>query len=439
MITNECSENRRKLTCYQSGLWHDVPMTSPPNPYIGFRNLFIKDWRQFKSVSLDFHPRLTVLTGANASGKTTLLNLLGRHFDWTSQYLGSPKMSPRGLSWKIDNRFSDMDVSRTIGELEYSNGVVVEMTVKQASPTYDVVIRNQQFVPGIYLPSHRALSAYQQLASLPSQFSASDQLFKNYYTEISNRWRGQFSPKTPMLQMKESLMAAALYGYSTMAIEANSEAREVWTGFQRVLRELLPSSLGFIELSIRPPEIVIRTHSGDFLIDAVSGGTSSLIEISWQIFLRSREFSAFTVCMDEPENHLHPALQRSIIPALLNAFPHITFIVATHSPFIVTSVDNSHVYVLDYEEGLVSSRLLDSVSKSASSDEVLRRVLGLETTAPLWVERRLGEILEGFDGESLNAGELRRLRDELRRIGLGQEFPAVLDALTLGENDASSQ
>lgn len=412
-------------------------MTSP-SEHLRFQELAVHSWRQFESVSINFHPRLTVLTGANASGKTTLLNLLGRHFNWMSQYLGSPRMGRSGITWEFDS-WSIEPSGRQIGELTYTNGAVVQISLPAAGPAYDVSINGQQFVPGIYLPSHRAMSAYQQLNTLPTQFSATAQLFQNYFNEISNRWRGQYTGKTPMLQMKESLMAAALFGYSTNALEANSEAQEVWEGFQKVLQGVLPESLGFRELSIRPPEIVIRTHAGDFLIDAVSGGISSLIEISWQIFLRSREYASFTVCMDEPENHLHPELQRQIIPALLKAFPHITFIVATHSPFIVTSVSDSHVYVLDYENESVVSRVLDSANKAATSDETLRRVLGLETTAPLWVETRIAEILNNYNTSQLNAADLRRLRDQLREIGLGHEFPAALDALTRGEGDAPSE
>jgi len=351
-------------------------------------------------------------------------------------------MRKRGLSWEIDHwpeEMASQPHQREIGSLTYSNDVTTPLRVPPASAKYDVQIGNIQVVHGLYLASHRALSAYQKLTSLPSEFSATDQLFKSYYGEVSNRWRGKHSVKTPMMQMKESLIAAAVYGYETPAIEPNSEARQVWEGFQGVLRKVLPTSLGFTEMSVNPPEVVIRTRTGDFLIDAVSGGISSLIEISWQIFLRSRQYDSFTVCMDEPENHLHPQLQRSIIPSLLSAFPRISFVVATHSPFIVTSVHNSHVYVLDYEGDAVKTRLLDSANKAASSDEILRRVLGLETTIPLWVERQVAEILATFKNSNLDWSELRRLRAALLDVGLGQEFPAALDAITLGENNAPTQ
>jgi hypothetical protein len=405
-----------------------------PDNNLRFQQLDINNWRQFSSISIDFHPRLTVLTGANASGKTTLLNLLGRHFDWVTQYIGRPTMSANGLAWDIDDWSSDLPGQHEIGHLTYSNQLMAPLSVHGGGATYDVALNGQQFVPGLFLPSHRSMSAYKVLATLPAQFSATDQIFRSYLTEVTNRWMGNFTQKTPMTQMKESLMAAAMFGYDTGAIEGNPEARAVWEGFQEVLSHLLPASLGFTGLITRPPEIVMQTHSGEFLIDAASGGISSLIEISWQIFLRSRQYPAFTVCMDEPENHLHPQLQRSVIPALLDAFPHITFIVATHSPFIVTSVNESNVYVLDYEDGTVVSRLLDSVSKSASSDEVLRRVLGLETTTPLWVEQRIAQVLSQFTPGELTATDLRRLRDTLRQMGLNQEFPAAIEALNPLDN-----
>ena len=47
-----------------------------------FKALRISDWKQFQNIDIDFHERLTILTGANGSGKTTLLHLLAKHFGW---------------------------------------------------------------------------------------------------------------------------------------------------------------------------------------------------------------------------------------------------------------------------------------------------------------------------------------------------------------------
>ncbi|MGQ7871561.1 AAA family ATPase [Bacillus sp. 1A] len=39
------------------------------------KNLKIKNWNQFDNVDIDFHPKLTVLTGANGAGKSTILRM----------------------------------------------------------------------------------------------------------------------------------------------------------------------------------------------------------------------------------------------------------------------------------------------------------------------------------------------------------------------------
>jgi len=43
---------------------------------VAFQKLTISGWQQFQDIEVDFHDRLTILTGANGSGKTTILNLL---------------------------------------------------------------------------------------------------------------------------------------------------------------------------------------------------------------------------------------------------------------------------------------------------------------------------------------------------------------------------
>jgi hypothetical protein len=142
------------------------------------------------------------------------------------------------------------------------------------------------------------------------------------------------------------------------------------------------------------------------------------------------------VCIDEPENHLHPQLQRDLLPRLLDAFPDMSFIVATHSPFIVTAVRESNVYVLDYDGHDVVSRLLESANKAASSDETLRRVLGLETTLPLWLQRAVADVLGEWAEQFPTPSALRSLHDRMAELGLDVEFPAALDALIGEQADA---
>ncbi len=71
-----------------------------------FKSLKINNWKQFDAVDIEFHDRLTVLTGANGSGKTTLLNLLGRHLDWGFRELSTP--AKKELQTNNKNTVSNM-------------------------------------------------------------------------------------------------------------------------------------------------------------------------------------------------------------------------------------------------------------------------------------------------------------------------------------------
>lgn len=53
------------------------------------------------------------------------------------------------------------------------------------------------------------------------------------------------------------------------------------------------------------------------------------------------------VLIDEIETHLHLELQKKILPILTSLFPNIQFIVTTHSPFILNSLDNAVIYDLE--------------------------------------------------------------------------------------------
>lgn len=66
------------------------------------------------------------------------------------------------------------------------------------------------------------------------------------------------------------------------------------------------------------------------------------------------------VLIDEIETHLHLELQRTILPFLTEMFPNLQFIVSTHSPFIVNSLDNAVVY--DLETNILAGNGLSNVS-----------------------------------------------------------------------------
>ena len=221
--------------------------------------------------------------------------------------------------------------------------------------------------------------------------------------------------------MKEILIAWSIFGRGNADMLPDAELLDMYLGFEDMLRHLLPATLGFQRFAIRNLEIVLECDSGDFMIDGASGGLSTLIDLAWQVFMFvTKDSKDFTVLIDEMENHLHPTMQRTVLPDFLAAFPHTRFIVSTHSPLIVNSVRECAVYALRYsnEKQIVSERL-DFENRAATAAEILDEVLGVATTIPAWAEQEL----------ELTEARFAEFREAVQAIGLQYYMPQALGKL----------
>lgn len=210
-------------------------------------------------------------------------------------------------------------------------------------------------------------------------------------------------------------------------MEPNAEYKDLIDGFQKVLRAILPKEIGFKKLEIRQPDIVLITKSGDFSLDAMSGGVSSLFGMAWQIYMYGADKSECTVIIDEPENHLHPSMQRGLLVSLRDAFPDYRFIVSTHSPFIVSSDPGARVYGLVYNSrNRVRSELIDVADLSGTPNHILRDILDVPVTIPLWAEDRIKEVLRQSDTLPDNEEKAIHIFRELRNLGISDALSDFL-------------
>ena len=399
---------------------------------------------------------MTVLTGQNGSGKTTILNTLSRHFGWDLQLVSTPlaKSSPGpqqewsdvwpsstpesgplpgavevGKPWPSFTPESGPPPGAVeVGKITYTDGAECRLLappqVNQAQ--YRLTYQHLRSIQGIHIPSHRPSFAYHRMHSIPVDPRTSQQQYSEYQGLLQSFYTSEQS-QNPGRSLKQSLIALAVFGYGNDAVTENLEFKQMFLEFQDKLRLLLPRNLGFHRLEVRMPDIVFVADSGDFSLDAASGGVGALVGIAWQIFMYGHDKTEFVVTIDEPENHLHPSMQRELLPNLFRAFPGTQFIVATHSPFIAASAPEAHVYALSYSESRrVRSSLLETAELSGTANEVLREVLGVSMTVPIWVESRFEEILDKYKNCSLGIGELRQLKADLIESRLIAYLPEAL-------------
>lgn len=101
-----------------------------------------------------------------------------------------------------------------------------------------------------------------------------------------------------------------------------------------------------------------------------------------------------TVIIDEIDEHLHPELQVRILKALHQTFPKIQFIVSTHAPLVMSSVENTPenvVYKLEYKDGIYSHKELNTYG--LDSNLILEEKVGVQSRVPV-IDSKMKEILD---------------------------------------------
>jgi AAA15 family ATPase/GTPase len=406
-----------------------------------FKKICLNEWQQFQSIDIDFHERVTILTGGNGSGKTTILNILARHSGWNSISLATPKAESSTGIIKYFSRFfsgKDKGSNNSIGNLYYSNNINSPLIANNGNAAqYHVTIQQPQTIQSFYIPSHRSIFKYQQVGSIPTAKKNKQSAFQEVSNSNFQRYNGNQSQSSSFF-MKNTLIGWVIQGYGVhnanqAIMPSDHEQIQNFEGFQEVLRKILPKNIGFEQIEIRNMEVVFVCNDGDdeFVLETASGGISALIDIAWQIYMFStNEKSDFTVLIDEVENHLHPIMQRRILPDLVNAFPKARFVVSTHSPLVVGSVQDSSVYALkNNSNGKVESHKLDLNNQAKNAIEVLDEILGVSFTMPIWVEEKLDFINEKYSSGTEDPKVFSQMREDLAELGLEKLLPQAIEKL----------
>jgi len=219
------------------------------------------------------------------------------------------------------------------------------------------------------------------------------------------------------------------------------EAIDAWfENFRRIVGLIYEDDALKIEADIDNFNYWVYTKGRNpFYINEMSDGYTALFHIVFELLIRiegkgrSVKEMEGVVLVDEIDTHLHPSLQKQVLPFLTTLFPRLQFIVTTHSPFILNSIDNAVVYDLQNDirldenlMGVSYSGIMEGYFEvTAHSQEVYRkldRYKELLTKELELGERQELEVLRGYFKE-LNTIEFNghptfsaQIRLELRKL-----------------------
>ena len=163
-------------------------------------------------------------------------------------------------------------------------------------------------------------------------------------------------------------------------------------------------------------------------VQDTSSGEYHLLISLLGIFARIKPNSL--ILIDEPETSLHPNWQMRYIDELKRIFKKYSdshFILASHSHFIVSDLENSSSSVLaltkNADQQNVTAKLLDAQTYGWSAEEVLYDVFNVRSSRNYYLEYDLNKVIALVNQNSDQYDEIRKINEKLETLSLTEADP----------------
>ncbi len=395
------------------------------------RNIVIKNFRCYENKSIEFRSGINLLIGDNSVGKTSLLracNLVMNSF--FSGY------SDENTTWKsADNDdFRNTGIAELPVEISFNfgswdfqplhstNGSIIELdgeykiekkSKKNSRNLVTGLTALKEYASLLQKHSHEIVDGeIRQNHTLPLYACFSTEDIHTVRKFDKNKFK-KHQPK-PSFGYFESYDCKGLMECWIKRLLVLKEAKkgedEINTVRNAIIDALGPNGCNIIyDIDIRYNDGQVYFHFVDgreskfeLLSDGYRRLVNIVMDIAFRCALLNKEMygdEAYkqtngTVIIDEIDEHLHPELQVRILKALHNTFPKIQFIVSTHAPLVMSSVENTPenvVYKLEYKDGIYSHKELNTYG--LDSNLILEEKVGVLSRVPL-IDLKMKKILD---------------------------------------------
>jgi predicted ATP-binding protein involved in virulence len=347
--------------------------------------LELHNFRNMKNKRITFldsnsKPRnFTAIIGDNGAGKTAIIESITRGFTPIVRTISDKAVKEcdlsnndimKGSGWtavllnvQIENeKFSWYNKRRLNTSIKYDSSINQNLDYKPIKSKYEECYSKEKLPLVLYYGVNRIINDIPKRGHI-REFKISDALencfdntndFRDFYEWFKTEEDNELREK------------ADNPNYRNIKLDA------VRGAIERMIR-------GYKNLRIRlnPSRMIITNSKGeDLRVEQLSGGYKAVLSLVSDIAKRLTlanlnsnnplEEEAI-VLIDELDLHLHPKWQKTIVADLKRTFPNCQFIITTHSPFIIQSLEKEELINLDkneaYEEGSFAGWSIEEIQE----------------------------------------------------------------------------
>ncbi len=370
------------------------------------------------------YPNL-IITGKNGSGKTILLNAIS---DFLDKIKGDTTMNFLSYGKQVENQKHLLKNPSLDDQTRMTYNSILQMQENQYKLFYgkiDVEFNNVSDIIDKYNKDEFVIAFYQADRKIRMDEN------KNPTKPTINRRGGVKDTSTSQfLNFLSDLKIQEALARNENQIEDANNIRAWFDEFEVLLQSIFEDNDLKLEFNYKDYSFRINTGGKSFKFTEMSDGFAAVIDIVADLILKMQSENSLTrayqkegiVLIDEVETHLHLGLQKLVMPMLSKVFPNIQFIITTHSPFVLSSMNNAVAFDLEHREKI-------SDLTEYSYESLAEGYFGVKTTSS-YARMQLDNLKGLLEKETLTEEEKKTVK--LLNAGF-EKIPEMISPILVGE------
>lgn len=385
------------------------------------QHLTLQNFKRFENVEIPFCPRLNVFVGVNGAGKSSILQALSILLSWYARRVNSPMANGNGKPILPEAIMHGAGYAKIGIEIDHE-GHDIQWRLSKNSRAGKVLEQNQKSdlseltryikelreegIDKIKLPVlafytvNRAVLEIPQRIRRHHKFQPIDIYDDSSKTEGRVDFRLFFEWFREIEDKENERIVEQIKTENHLGKLPPSPLDHV----KRAIENFLPEYSN-IRIKRQPMRFCVDKAGETFNIDELSDGEKSVIalvgDISRKLIQANPDATdplsgTGVVMIDEVELHLHPAWQAKVLPRLMKTFPHLQFIVTTHSGIVLSQL-NAEIYKERRKNPIVEAEKEETIRIFQVDDGEIDSLQDPETG--LILENKMDDAVTAVDEE----------------------------------------